>query len=351
MDEKGRHLARWPMAAAALMAVCGALAVAAMMRGDRFALSPWMDLGAAVVGLILFGAIAAGLARSPWAVAAAGVPVMYLVLAAAPLSVSAEVIPVARLLAALAAAGAYLGVARRLGRIPQYGLCCGVLGVTAVFFLVWEPPPPKPVPTAQPLVGLRGDLLAKLPDWRGDHEVLPEAIEDVLGADEYLNLRLRSKDSPYEVQVFVTYNANAMSNIPHVPWVCMTQAGYRLVEKEDTDLPRPAGAGEMKVNVILFEPGEGMPPQRALMFQYFNVGGHYATDRQVTRVLATSGAIGRRGSFLSQTQVAIYMPAMYAGDPMDRSSEPYQLGVRFLNAIVPLLEQDYYPDLTGTEGG
>ena len=66
---------------------------------------------------------------------------------------------------------------------------------------------------------------------------------------------------------------------------------------------------------------------------------------------AASGAIGRRGSYLSQTQVAVYMPQMLAGNAMERTSEPYQLGVRFLDVIVPLLERDYYPDLTGTEGG
>jgi len=132
----------------------------------------------------------------------------------------------------------------------------------------------------------------------------------------------------------------------------MTQAGYRLAEKDEVDLPHPTKTGEeVKVNIILFEPGEGMPPQQALMFQYFNVGGQYETDRQLARFLAASGAIGRRGSYLSQTQVAVYMPRVLAGNAVERTSEPYQLGLRFLNAIVPLLERNYYPDLTGTEGG
>ncbi|MBL7139522.1 MAG: exosortase-associated EpsI family protein [Planctomycetes bacterium] len=302
--------------------------------------------------MILFGAIGAGAVRSPWAVALAAAPVVYLALATAPVAVSREPLPVARLLVALATVGVYVRVARRLGRLPQYGLCCAALGVTAGFFLLWEPPPPKPVPIARPLIGLRGDLLAQLPGWTGEHEALPASIEDVLGADAYLNLRLRSKAGPYEVQVFVTYNANAMSNIPHVPWVCMAQAGYRLAEKNEADLLHPTKKGkEIKANVILFEPGEGMAPQQALMFQYFNVGGEYQTDRQVARVMAASGAIGRRGSYLSQTQVAVYMPQMLAGNAMERTSEPYQLGVRFLDVIVPLLERDYYPDLTGTEGG
>jgi len=352
MDQKRRHPGRGPIAAAALLAASGCLTVVAMLRGEIFALSPWIDLGAAVVGVVVFGAIGAGLARSPWAIAAAAVPVMYLVLATAPASVSMEVLPVARLLVALATAGAYASVARPLVGMPQYGLCCAVLGVTAVFFLTWEPPPPKAVPIARPLVGLQGDLLAQFPGWTGKLETLSKAIEDMLGADEYVSLRLQSPQSPYEVQVFATYNANAMSNIPHVPWVCMTQAGYTIAQRTSASVPfSPETGREVEVNVILFRPGEGMRPVRALMFQYFNVGGQYETDRQLTRVLATSGAIGRRGSYLSQTQVSVYIPPMYAGDPMDRNSEPYQLGLRFLKVIVPLLEQDYYPDLTGTEGG
>jgi len=260
--------------------------------------------------------------------------------------------PMLRVEVVAGAIAAYLFVAAPLGRMPQYGVCCTSLGVAAVFFLAWEPPPPKPVPIAHPLVNLQDDLLSELPAWKGRHQPLPDSVEGALGADAYLNLMLTSPGSPYDVLVFATYNANAMTNIPHVPWVCMTQSGYRLITLRQDEIPHPTEPGkEIRQNVILFEAGEGMPPSSALMFQYFNVGGVYVASRQRARILATSGAVGRKGSYLAQTQVAIYMSPEEGGKAMDRQSQPYRLGRQVLDRVVALLEARYYPDLHGSEGG
>lgn len=87
------------------------------------------------------------------------------------------------------------------------------------------------------------------------------------------------------------------------------------------------------------------------MFQYFNVGGVYTYNREWTRVLATSGSIGQKGSYLSQTLVAVkFMPAG-TEDPTAKGSWQYGTGLKFLNAIVPLLEGQYYPDLREDGGG
>jgi len=94
-----------------------------------------------------------------------------------------------------------------------------------------------------------------------------------------------------------------------------------------------------------------MPPVGALMFQYFNIGGTYAVGRGKARILATTGAIGREGSYFSQTQVSVFVPWGAAEGAMDRSSQPYGLCRQVLNALIPLLEQKYYPDLDGSEGG
>jgi len=311
----------------------------------------WIDLGVAAAGALLWLLGATGGGRT-WALVAAGAAVAYLVLSAAPASVSREALPVARLAVAVAALVVYVVGTRPLASRVHYALACAVLGVSAAYFLLWEPPPPKPVPIARPLAQLKDDLLARMPGWRGEHQRLPESIEKILGADEYLNLRLTSAEVPYDVQVFITYNANAMTKIPHVPWVCMTQAGFRLVDRRRDEFPNPARPGrEIRPNVLLFEPGEEMPPVGALMFQYFNVGGQYEANRQVARILATSGAVGRRGSFLSQTQVSVYVPMDEAATAMDRSSRPYTLGRQVLEAVVRLLEERYYPDLDGSEGG
>jgi hypothetical protein len=353
----------WALAGAVLMAAAAALALVDALDDVWGA---WVGIGAGVAGAAVFALVAVRPTASRWLIVAGGAAVAYLVLNAAPAAVSLEFLPVLRLGVSLTAGLVYLRLAVPLAGMLGYGLCCAALGVMAVFFLLWEPPPPKPVPIARPLIGLKDDLSealaakarnAGLPpsvsaDWTGQHQPLDEATEDMLGADEYLNLWLSSPTSPYNVQVFVAYNANAMTNIPHVPWVCMVQSGFRLVTLRQDDIMHPTRDGaELSPNVAVFEPGEGMRPTAAVMFQYFNVGGTYEANRQLARILATSGSIGRTGSYLSQTQVYVYVPLDQARGALDRDSEPYLLGRTFLETLVPLLEARYYPDLTGSEGG
>ncbi len=341
----------WALAGAAALALALILALIEALDGGSAAALAWLGVVAAATGAVLLVLAATGRPASPWIVAAAIAPITYLVLSTAPLAVTREAMPVARLVVSLVALGAYLVVALPLASRQQYGLCCACLGVSAVFFALWEPPLPKPVPIAKPLIYLKDSLLARMPGWTGEHQELPEAIEQALGADDYLSLSLKSPDGT-EALVFITYNANAMSNIPHVPWVCMTQAGFRLVTRRQDAILHPTKPGkEIKANVIYFEPGERMPRRGALMFQYFNVGGQYEWNRLRGRFMATSGAVGRRGSFLSQTQVAVYFPPSEGEDPMAKGGRAYQIGLKFLNAVIPLLERDHYPDLGGTEGG
>lgn len=331
-----------------MLAAALVLALVDALSGASASVLAWLGVAAAAVGAVLLVLATLERSWSRWTLVAAAVPVVYLVLGTAPTAVTREALPVARLLVALGAVGAYMAAASPLAWRQQYGLGCACLGVGAVFFLVWEPPPPKPVPIRQPLVGLKDKLLAQMPGWKGEHTKLPEATEKVLGADEYLNLGLKSPDGEYQVLVFVTYNANAMSNIPHVPWVCMTQAGFRLVAIRQDDIQHPTKDGkEIRVNAIHFEPDEAIGRQQALMFQYFNVGGTYEWNRQLARIMATSGAIGRRGSYLSQTQVAVWFPPSQAGDPLAKDGAAYQIGLKFLSVLIPLLENEYYPDLAG----
>jgi len=344
----------WAGAAVLAAALAGSLVDAARLRGD------WRDTVLAVAAIVLaaggaalFALVATGRAPAARAAPALVVPVALLLLHAAPLAVTLEPWRLARLGVAAGGVAAYLGWAAGLRRtLPGYATCLAALGTAAGFFAVWEPPPPKPVPIAQPLARLGPAMAARMPGWQGRHESLPPDIEKVLGADEYLNLMLESPQEPYRILVFVTYNANALTQIPHVPWVCMTQAGFRLVEIRQDGVPIPGAAGrEIEPNVMLFERSDGVSVARAVMFQYFRVGDTYTSGRQVARFLATAGSRGHQGSYLSQTQVAVWLPAGETGDALAKNSRAYCLAVEFLNVLVPLLEADYYPNLRDAQGG
>jgi hypothetical protein len=208
---------------------------------------------------------------------------------------------------------------------------------------------PKPASIAKPLAALESKVLEQT-KWTGHHEALSKDLETVLGVDEYLNLLLASPDGTYNAMVFVTYNANAMLNVPHVLWVCMTQSGFKLVSiRQDRVTIAGIPGREIMSNVILFEKSEGPGPTRALMFQYFNVGGTYTWSREMARVMAVKGSPGRTGSFLSQTMVAIWVPPGNVEDLMDKNSSAYRTGLEFLNVLVPLLEKDHYPKPEGEQ--
>jgi hypothetical protein len=357
------------LAAAGLLALAVPLGVVwALGQSGREVFFAWAAVGAAAAGAALV-AFAAGRHGASWFAAAAAVPAAFLVLASAPNAASLEALPVARFAVAAAAVIAYVAAALPLARLEQYAAALGTLGAGAMFFTLWEPPPPTPVPIAKHLKYLESGLVdqlnaqwktTNLPGaWTATSRRLTKDVEQVLGADEYLNLDLEPPAGGYRVLVFVTYNANAMTNVPHVPWVCMTQSGYELLTgREDKVMINPETGKEIGPNVLLFDGGEKHRGARALMFQYFRVGETYTPNRQIARFLATSGSLGHSGSFLSQTQVAVWLPEGSREDPLDKSGEAYRLGVGILNVLVPLLERDYYPNLRqrpplpqGAQGG
>jgi hypothetical protein len=122
-------------------------------------------------------------------------------------------------------------------------LWIAAIAVGALFFTLWEPPPPRPVPIRQSLAAhFDKDLTEKMAEqkagfWKGtgpngrfEHEPLKDKkVESALGADDYVNLPIQSADGRYTGVVFVTYNANAMSQIPHYPKVCMQQSGFEVI--------------------------------------------------------------------------------------------------------------------------
>jgi len=308
------------------------------------------DVAAAVVGVGLLIYAATNRPGALWTAVAAAAPIIYLVLSTAWMAVSRETLPAARLATALGAMVPYVGVVLPMSGRLHYGVCCTCLGTLAVFFGLWEPPLPKPIPIRRPLLTMEATLLAALPGWTGHHKRFEDALEKALGADEYLNLELEAPEGGYTVTIFVTYSANAMSKVPHVPWVCMVQSGFRKVSERRDPLTLEHMAGrEITPNVLLFDPPEGMGRTRALVFHYFNVGGVYTWNREWTRVLATSGSL--TGSYLSQTQIVVYLEPREGEDPMARGSTPYQAGLALLNLVAPLLEKEYYPSLHGVGGG
>jgi len=326
----------------------------AVNRAAVFRLQVLLAVGVVAAALIAGGGLVAGVVlpgqRNGWW-GLAVVPLTYILMYTSSRVFLGEIQAwaVAALAASLAAGAGYGFVVRRLGARVQYGQCLGTLAVVALFLQVWEPPPPRPVPIRQSLVQHFPRTLA---GWRGMHDVLDKATEEQLGADEYLNLQLVSPENDRDAGVFITYNANAKSKVPHVPWVCMENAGYIKKRGEVRDVIIDGlGKREIQVNVLFFEPKPGITRAPALMVQYFNVGGTYETSRELAIWFGAMGSRGQEGSYLSQTQVTVWLKPDETEAPMAKDSPAYRQALVLLNEIVPLLEKEYYPDLGGAQGG
>lgn len=306
----------------------------------------WIGVGAGVVAVALLAAGAGGWVGAAWMFVAALAAVAFIVVNAAPLVVAEEqslltaAAHYGHFAAAVGAALACLAVLRRLEYQVHYAACCSVLGAMGLFFVWWEPPPPIPLPPQRPISELADALVP--PGWEAHRVELDPIIARKLGADEYLQLALRPPDSRRELSLFVPYYSDAMSNIPHVPQVCMRGAGFGPAGHREGSLVVAAKAGkEVKLNLLAFRTPDGS--SAVLMFHYLNVGWTYFRDRQRARVAATTGALGETGSYMSQTQVVIPLDPVDFENPLSEDTEAYRRGAELLQHVIPILEERYYP--------
>jgi hypothetical protein len=390
---EGISAKRWTLASAALVAATvplgivltlGLQAVVTRMRQEQAAMDPasayikgihdsisalqwnigvgWVAVGVGAVGTVLLVLLILGRPASEWLKVSAVAAMVYLVLSGTPRAMTGDVMPIVLMVLAAAALGVFMPVILKLQSRHHYGLCCGAMGIAAVFFYQWEPPPPKPLQIAKPLTALPESLLARLNSplenivagrpWTAQAKRLDDATEKKLGVDEYLQLLLEPNRSNYRVVVFVTYKANARTMVEHVPWVCMPEQGFVVKDiRQDEMAIRTVPGREFSPNVVVVQKGEGPTRQRALVFHYFNVGGTYTWSRSEAKSLGTRGAFGGEGNYISQTQIIVWIPPQDNEDPSSKNSNAYQTAYGFLNLLVPLLEHDHYPDLRAGTGG
>lgn len=188
----------------------------------------------------------------------------------------------------------------------------------------------SPTTEAVPLRKPFREFPNKLANYVGKFQKLSDKMEKAVGADEYLNLPMMSQQTKRMALVYATYNEKATGRIPHVPWVCMTAGGNKVLMLRQVEIPLsglkgvavPASALKdrpwmcaVSVGPILFlsSPTKGISinllefenvknKRRLYMFQYFTVGGYYTPSRQVARFQAWW-----KGGYLAQAQVSVWL--------------------------------------------
>jgi hypothetical protein len=182
--------------------------------------------------------------------------------------------------------------------------------------------------------------------------VAKQKIEDTevlksLGTQDYIQWVLEDPCEPersavHDVLLFITYYGLA-DRVPHVPEECYTGGGYQRLETTDIRL-RIGAAGQSRDipgRYLLFGPKEGsgmLAAQQFPVLYLFRVDREYAGNRDEARI-ALNKNIFRKCSYFCKIELAFNQSSV---PPAKRDA--VAAGEKLLSVLLPLLEQNHWPD-------
>lgn len=185
-------------------------------------------------------------------------------------------------------------------------------------------------------------------------------ILEELGTDEYIDWVLEDSEvdehSPVRYcSLFLTYYTGNPDQAPHVPEECYLGSGNIREATEKVSLICPiAGDQTRKIDIrhLVFKPGNVSIWQSAPKFSVmylFRVNGLYAADRNEVRAIMARNLLGKY-SYFSKVEWNFF--GLGYGNIKARGSrdEVIAASEKLLSVIVPLLEDDHWPDWKQGEG-
>lgn len=170
-----------------------------------------------------------------------------------------------------------------------------------------------------------------LGEWRGQVSFWPAAIENVLGADDYLLVDYHHPDGGL-VNLFVAYYATQRNGeSPHSPQVCIPGDGWMISSLERVQVA-PAGIEPFKVNRVVISRGG----QRQLVYYWFAQRGRRIASEYWNKAYLLYGAIFHNrtdGALVRLTTPIVPGEAQAAADGRLRSF--LQRAVQKLASYVP----------------
>jgi hypothetical protein len=235
---------------------------------------------------------------------------------------------------------------------PAFLICVAVLagaGVAMSFATQRLGPYLKkePLPLKKPLDALEEGKLtpykvaAKLAIENGD-------ILQSLGTRDYIQWLLEDPREPADSPVrklllFITYYQQP-DRVPHVPEECYTGGGYqRLATNAVTfRVDSAAGPREIPGRYLLFEktvPDLSLAAPQFPVLYLFRVNGEYAGSRDEARLALNKNLFSRHSYFCKIELVFNQSSAVPTREAAATASE------KLLTVLLPLLEQEHWPDL------
>ena len=240
---------------------------------------------------------------------------------------------------------------------PAFLLCVAVLALAASgmslmqhYFKLWLEKEP---------IGLKKSLdeldEAKLGPFvvKQKSEISSNDIIDSLGTDDYLQWVLVDSEADPQspassLLLFITYYGKT-SSVPHVPEECYTGGGFR---KDSSD---PIEFKVVRMNNGQMTSSEEIPGRYVIfkrkgsdiwasgvsfpVLYFFSVNGTYTNTRTDARLILGKNIRGKH-SYFSKVEM-VFNQSMR---PPDETSA-VKTCEKLLSVLLPLLEQDYWPDI------
>jgi hypothetical protein len=169
-----------------------------------------------------------------------------------------------------------------------------------------------------------------------------------LGTEDYIQWILEDTEqdanSPAkEFLLFITYY-KLPDRVPHVPEECWTGGGYQKLGSEAVTFEINNGEGfdtNVPAKYLVFVPkktrlwqgGERIPN-----LYFFKVNGQYAGSREDARLVLNKNLFGR-SSYFSKVELVFNRTSTAPG-----KEQAVEAGEKLLAVILPILEQQHWPD-------
>ena len=202
------------------------------------------------------------------------------------------------------------------------------------------------LPLRQPLGKLDRARLGPYRWLEREQRTLPAAVEDELGATDYIDWQFRDttiedvRDPLSRVRLFVTYYTGGRNLVPHTPDVCYLGQGYEPTERQNLDIEIDALGRTIPIRALTFERSAIFGQERPTVVYTFHCNGDFAATR--TAVRYRINAPQDRHAYFCKIEVTF-------GSQTSRPRNATRAGSieaakKFLNHILPLLLNNHLPD-------
>jgi len=211
----------------------------------------------------------------------------------------------------------------------------------------------EPAPLKKSLDALEA---AKLAPYRVvlQQKIENEEIVKSLGTEDYIQWVLEdpreaSRGPTRQVMLFITYY-RLPDRVPHVPEECYAGGGYQQLNTDtgvSFQIGAPGARRTLPGRYLSFEKKAGeisLTPQRFPVLYLFRVNGEYAGHRNDAR-MALNKNIFRKHSYFCKVELVFNQSLA-----VPTKAEAVTAGERLLAVLLPVLEQEHWPDLEQVPG-